>query len=157
VIDQRAQGGDKAMNIVRNKTVNVGVLCTLFTGLVVTVLLGTGAAQISQSSPAAPVPAKHLTHKQAAHLIITASTPADHRELAQYFRQEAQKKRDKEQYYMETTVIYGVHPPRVDMYRNMSTQDYYNHLAVEAHNLALADDQLAAYHDKLAGGLPRQK
>ena len=130
---------------------------TVLTTLIVIVLIATSAAQVSQSSVVASVPALHLTHQQVAQLINTASTPEDHRALAQYFRQEAQRKREKDQYYMEMASIYRMHPPRVDMYRNVSMSDYYRHLADEAWNKALADDQLAKFQDRLAKGLATSK
>jgi hypothetical protein len=103
---------------------------TLLTALTMTVLIGASSAQAPQSSPAAPVPAQQLTQTQAAHLIGAASTPGDHRELAQYFRREAEQKRQKVRYYSEVAATYRVHPPRVDAYRNMSTAEYYQHLAM---------------------------
>ena len=130
---------------------------TVLTALIVIARFGTSAAQVSQASPVASVPARHLTHKQAAHLINTAVTAEDHRALAQYFRKEAERKREKEQYCMETAWIYRRHPPRVDMYRNVSTSDSYRHAADEAWNTALADDQLAIFQDRLAEGLATAK
>lgn len=130
---------------------------TVLTTLTAIALLGTGAAQVSQPSLVAPVPAHHLTDKQASRLIDTASTPWEHRELAQYFRQEAQRNRDREQYYLEFAMIYRLHPPRVDMYRNLPTHNYYQHLADGARAAALADDQLATYQEKLAEGLATAK
>jgi hypothetical protein len=139
------------VNIARKKVVCIGTV------VVVIALIGTCAAQISQSTGAVPVSAQHLTHKQAARLIYTASTSEDHRALAQYFRQEAQRKRDKEQHYMETAATYRLHPPRVDMYRNDSTQNYYTHLADEARVTASADDLLANYQEKLANEVGQEK
>ena len=120
-------------------------------------LLGTGAAQASLSSPAAPVPARQLTHKQAMYLLNNASTPDDHRKLAQYFRQEAQRKRAKEEYYRETAATYRLHPLRVDATQNVSTADRYRHWADEAQAAALADDQKAILQEKLAEGLTQSK
>jgi hypothetical protein len=133
------------------------MITTVCTGLIVVALLGTGAAQASQSSQAAPAPWRYLTHTQAARLINTARTPEDHRALGQYFRQEAQLERHKEQYYIETAATYRLHPPRVDLYRNVSTSNYYQHLATESRDLASADDQLALFQDKLAEGLEQPR
>ena len=130
---------------------------TVFTALIMSALIGTGAAQVSQSSPAASVPAKHLTRKQAAQLIDTANTPEEHRALAQYFRQEAQRKRNKEQYYMEVVATYRLHPPRVDSYRNAPTHDRYEELANEARDEASADDRRAFLQERFAGGLATPK
>ena len=161
VIEPIARAGDETMNIARNKAVHICVFLTLLSCLAVSTAVAEnsqpGAAQVSQSSPAATVPTRHLSHKQAAHLIYTASTPEDHRALAQYFRQEAQRKRDKEQYFMGTATTYRLHPPRVDMYRNVSTSNYYSHVADEARDTALADDQLAIFQEKLAQGLAQPK
>jgi hypothetical protein len=129
---------------------------TVLTALIMMAVLGTRSAPASKSGPAAPVPAQHLTHKQAV-LINNASTPDDHRELARYFRQEAQRKRDKEQYYMEMSATYRRHPLRIDAMQNVSTADRYKHLADEARDAALADDQMATLQDKLAEGLAQSK
>ena len=120
-------------------------------------LIGTGAAQVSQSSTTASVSAKHLTRKQAARLINTANTPEEHRELAEYFRQEAQRQRNKEQYYMEVVATYRLHPPRVDSYRNSPTQDRYAQLAEEARDEASADDRRAFLQEQFAEGLATPK
>jgi len=117
-------------------------------------LLWTMTAAAEQAAPAS---ARHLAHKQAVQLINNASTPEDHRELAQYFRQEAQRKRQKEQSYRETAMTYRLHPPRVDLYRNVSMADSYNKWADEARATALADDQLAMFQNKLAEGLVQSK
>lgn len=125
---------------------------TVLTALIVIALIGIGEAQVSQSGPA-----RHLTHKQAIQLVNTACTAEEHAALAQYFRQEAQRKRDKQQYYMEVAATYGLHAPRVDMYKNGSTQDYYKRSADEARDAALADDRMATLEDKFAEGLARPK
>jgi hypothetical protein len=130
---------------------------TLFRALIMIALIGTGAAQASQSSPAASLPAKHLTRKQATQLINTANTPEEHRALAQFFRQEAQRKRDKEQYFMEVVATYRLHPPRVDSYRNTPTQDRYEQMADEARDEALADDRRALLQERFAEGLATPK
>jgi len=134
---------------------------TVLTALIMIALIGTGAAQVPQSSTTALVSVKQLTRnvsrKQAAQLINTANTPEEHRELAQYFRQEAQRKRDKEQYYLEIVATYRLHPPRVDVYRNVPTADLYVHLADEAADAALADDRRAFLEDRFAEGLSTPK
>lgn len=88
-------------------------------------------------------------------MVDTACTPEEHRELAQYFRQEAQQKRKKEQYYREVAATYRLHPPRVDAYRNASTADLYAHLANEAWDEALAEDRIVQLQDQLAGDLAK--
>jgi hypothetical protein len=124
----------------------------VFTGLILTAMVATGAEHSSQSTPAL---SQHLTHKQAVRMVDTACTPEEHRELAQYFRQEAQQKRKKEQYYREVAATYRLHPPRVDAYRNASTADLYAHLANEAWDEALADDRIAQLQDQFAGDLAK--
>jgi len=120
--------------------------------LILLALIGIGAAEVSQSAPTSTT---KLTRKQAAQLINTANTPEEHRELAQYFRQEAQRKKNKEQYYREVAATYRLHPPRVDAYRNGSAADLYNHLADEAWNEALADDRMAQLQEQFANGLAK--
>ena len=122
----------------------------VLTALTLIALIGAGTAQASQSSPAASVSAQHLTQEQAARLVSTATTQEDHRELSRYYRQAAEQRREKEHYYSEVAATYRLHPPRIDAYRNWSTADYYQHLADEARNTALADDQTAMLQDKLA-------
>ena len=130
---------------------------TIFTALILIALIGPGAAQISQTSSAAPATVKHLTRKQAANLVNTANTPEQHLELAQYFRQEAQRKRNKEQCYMEVVATYRFHPPRVDSYRNSPTQDRYEQLANEARDEASDDDRRAFLQERFAEGLATPK
>ena len=131
---------------------------TLLTGLMMTIaLIGTSAAQVYQSSPAVTVPAKHLTRRQAEQIINTANTPEEHRELAEFFRQEAQRKRDKEQYYLEVVGTYRLHPPRVDSYRNEPTRDRYDQLADAARDEARADERRAFLEERFAEGLATPK
>jgi hypothetical protein len=128
---------------------------TLFTAFTLIALMETGAAQPSQASATAPAPtpAKHLTRRQAEHLVNTANTTEEHRALAQYFRQEAQRKRDQEQYFMEVVATYRQRPPRVDSYRNTPTRDRYEQMADEARDEALADDRRACLQEQFAEGL----
>jgi hypothetical protein len=120
--------------------------------LVATAMISTGAALVEPESSSS-----QLSHKQANELLQTASTPEAHLQLARYFRQEAQKNRDKEARDLETARTYRLHPPRVDMYRNMSISETYRYLANEAHQLALADDQLAGAHNQMALQLMKAK
>ena len=123
--------------------------------LVGVLLLWTAAEVKAEQLSAAPAP--QLTQKQVSHLIESASTPEEHRALAQYFRQEAAHRRAKEQHYRELAENYRLHPPRVEMYRNEPMWKYYSRLADEAQPLALADDRLAQFHDGLAKGFVRSK
>jgi hypothetical protein len=127
------------------------------TTLIAVALIGIGTAVAEQSTASLSIPAHHLSSKHVRLLTESARTGQDHRELAQYFRQEAQRNREKEQYYQETAAIYRLHPPRVDMYRNESIHDYYNHLADEARALALAEDHLAKFQDSLAERVATEK
>ena len=124
---------------------------TVLTTLIMMAVLGPSSAPVSKFDPA-----QHLTRNQVV-MINNARTPEDHRELSRYFRQEAEQKRKKEQYYTEVAATYRLHPPRVDAYRNVSTADYYQHLADEARNAALADDQIAKLQDKLAEDMVQAK
>src|SRR5215471_65943 len=90
-----------------------------------------------------------LTDKQAAKLLQHATTPEEHRELAEYFHQRAHRMREKQQKCLDYVAEYRLHPPRADLYRNVSTSDYYVRLAGEAEVLANGDDQLAAFHARL--------
>ena len=123
----------------------------VFTTLMMMVVLGTRSAPVAKSDPA-----QYLTHDQVVQ-IDNASTPDDHRALAQYFRQEARQKREKEQYYLEMSATYRRHPLRIDAAQNVSTADRYQHLADEARDTALADDQMAISQDKLAEGFVQAK
>lgn len=130
---------------------------TVLAALIMVVLIGAGMAEAFESNSGASLPAKHLTRKQAAQLINTANTPEDHSELAQYFRQEAQRKRNKEQYYMEVVATYRLHPPRVDMYRNTPTWRIYEQLAKEVRDEAISDDRRAVLEESFAEGLATPK
>jgi hypothetical protein len=124
---------------------------TVLTTLIMMAVLGPSSAPVSKFDPA-----QHLTRNQVV-MISNARTPDDHRALAQYFRQEAQEKRQKEQYYLEMSATYRRHPLRIDAVQNVSTADRYQHLADEARDTALADDQMAISQDKLAEGFVQAK
>jgi hypothetical protein len=128
----------------------------VLTTLIMMAVLGTRSAPVSKSGPATPAPEQYLTHYQVV-LINNAHTADDHRELSQYFRQEAQRKRQKEQYYLETSATYRRHPLRIDALQNVSTADRYQHLADEARDTAFADDQMAIRENKLAEGFVQSK
>jgi hypothetical protein len=128
------------------------VLATLLTMAV----LGVRSSPVSQSSAAASDSAQYLTHKLAIQ-VDNAVTPDDHRELAQRFRQEAQRNRQKEQYYLELSATYRRHPLRIDAVQNVSTADRYLHMADTARDTASADDQMALLQDKLADGFVQAK
>ena len=128
------------------------VLSTLFMFAV----LGTNSAPVSQPNSAVSAAAQHLSNKLAFQ-INNASTPEEHRDLAQHFRREAERQRQKEQRCLEISATYRLHPPRVDAYRNVSTADQYQHLADQARDTARADDQMALLQDKLAEGLAQSK
>jgi hypothetical protein len=125
----------------------------VFAALILVGSIGTAGAQVSEASFTASAPTKQLSRKQAAHLIDTANTPEQHLALAQYFRQQAQQKRDKEQYYLEVVNTYRLHPPRVDCYRNTPSQGRYEQMADEARDEALADDRRAFLQERFAEGL----
>ena len=124
--------------------------------LTVIALIGTSAA-ISRSNTAATIQTIRLSRQQMAHLFNTANTPEGHHQLAHYFRQEAQHKRDEEQRCREMVGTYHLHTPRVDAYRNESIQARYERLADEARNEAFACEQQANFQDKLAKVLAAAK
>ena len=76
------------------------------------VVVGMVAAAVAQVEPEGATASAvcHLSHRQVKQLIATASTPQDHLLLAQYFRWEAGKMREKEQYHLEMAEIYRLHP-----------------------------------------------
>jgi len=129
------------------------VTATVVTTLIMMAVLGTRSAPVSKSGPVAT---QYLTQTQMVQ-ISNADSPDDHRELARYFNQEAQRKRDKEQYYLEMSATYRRHPLRVDAVQNVSTADRYQHLADEARDTAVADEQMAILQDKLAEGFVQPK
>jgi len=129
----------------------------LLKALIAIALIATGSVLVSQYSASTSSSAVQLTQKQVAKLVNTATTAEDHRELAQYYRKEAQRKRQEEKRYEDIAAAYRLHPPRVDTARNVPTADYYQHLADEAGKAALADDQIAAQQGRLADGIAQAK
>src|SRR3974390_2233465 len=123
---------------------------TVFSTLILFALFGTGVAQSSTLSAASGSPTPVLNRQQAEHLVYTATTPDDHRKLAEYYRREAERQRKKEQYYLDTAASYRLHPPRADAYRNSPTSALYQELADSAQQLAFAEELLAQYQDRLA-------
>lgn len=121
---------------------------TVFAAMVLVALFATGEAQSSTAT--AVVPQHSLSRQEAERLVYSASTPDDHRKLAEYYRQEADRQRKKEQYYLDTAASYRFHPPHADAYRNSPTASLYQELADSARQLAFADELLAQYQDRLA-------
>src|SRR5215831_10728446 len=102
------------------------------------------AAALSQVQPesATASAVSHLSHRQVKQLIATASTPQDHLLLAQYFRWEAGKMKEKEQYHLEMAEIYRLHPLPYDSKLPMRMQEHCKYFAEKAHKAALADEEL---------------
>lgn len=125
--------------------------------LILVALFGTGVAQSSTPASVAGVSAHKLSRHDAQRLVFSATTPEEHRQLAEYYRQEAERQRKNEQHYLDTEVNYRLHPPRADSYRNSPTSALYRELADNAAQLAFADDQLARYQDRLARDLESAK
>jgi predicted tellurium resistance membrane protein TerC len=120
-------------------------------------MCASGAAQVSASSPATNAFTHYLSSREANRLLSTAATPEEHRQLAEFFRREAQRHRQKEQQYLDMEANCRVHPPRVDAYRNTPTGAYYDQLAQQARQLSFADDQLADYQTRVARELTESK
>src|ERR1035437_2820395 len=123
---------------------------TLITALVIFVLLGIGTALGEQSASTASLPAHRLSSKQVKHLMQAARTAQDYRELAQYFRQEAQRMREKEQYHMEMAALYRVHPLPYDGKQTVHMQDHCMYFADKARDAAIADDEMASVQERIA-------
>lgn len=123
---------------------------SLLTTLVIFVLLGIGTAVGEQSASTASFPAHHLSSKQVKHLMQAARTAQDYRELAQYFRQEAQRMRDQEQYHMEMAALYRVHPLPYDSKQTVHMQDHCMYFADKARDAAIAADEMGGAQDRIA-------
>jgi hypothetical protein len=123
---------------------------TLITALVIFVLLGIGTALGEQSASTASLPAHRLSSKQVKHLMQAARTAQDYRELAQYFRQEAQRMREKEQYHMEMAALYRVHPLPYDGKQTVHMQDHCMYFADKARDAAITDDEMASVQERIA-------
>ena len=129
----------------------------MFAILVGIAMCASGAAQVSAASPAANGSKHYLSSREANRLLSTATTPEEHRQLAEFFRREAQRHRQKEQQNLDMEANYRVHPLRVDAYRNTPTAAYYGQLTQQARQLAFADDQLADYQTRVARELTASK
>lgn len=130
---------------------------TGFSTVVLAALLGTGVAQSSMAPSAAQPPKPNLSRQEAERLVYSATTPEQHRQLAEYYRRESTRQKKKEQDYLGTEASYRQHPPRADSYRNTPTYALYSELAENAHQLAFADEQLARYQEQLARELESSK
>src|SRR3974390_3269681 len=110
-------------------------------------LIGIGTAVAEQSTASLSIPSHHLSSKQVRLLTETARTEQDHRDLAQYFRQEAQRMRAREQYHMEMAAFYRLHPvPKP----NMSMQYHCTYVADKARDAAVAADNMAVVQERIA-------
>jgi hypothetical protein len=124
--------------------------------LVFLAMIATGLAAVGPQS-VAPVDVTHLSHKQVKKLIATASTAQDHVVLAEYFRWEAGKMNEKEQYHLEMAEIYRLHPLPFDSKLPMPMQAHCKYSAEKAHEAADADEELAAAHEHIAQQLSQTK
>jgi hypothetical protein len=122
----------------------------ILTALVVFTLIGSSMAQVEPSHAAVQGPTNHLSRKQAKHLIATARTAEDHRELAQYFRWEADKMKKEEQYHMEMAAIYHLHPLSYDSKQTVHMQDHCKYFADKARDAAVAAEEMASVHQRIA-------
>jgi hypothetical protein len=126
--------------------------------LVVIATTATGLAQVEpQSVPQVAV--THLSHKQVKHLIATASTPQDHLVLAEYFRWEAGKMKEEEQYHLEMAAIYRLHPLPYEgkLPYGMQMQNHCKYFANKARDAAKADEELASVHQQIAQQLSQSQ
>ena len=126
---------------------------SLLISVVAFALSASGTGFVLHSGASTAVKAQHRAQAKVSHLVNAPTTAEGHHELAEYFRKEAEQERARAQHYSEVSVTYRLHPPRVDAVRNVSTADYYQRLAEEARNEALADDEMATFHDRLAEGI----
>jgi len=129
---------------------------TLISILIVVAMIATGMAQVDTQSPI-PVKVSHLSHKQVKRLLATASTSQDHLVLAEYFRWEAGKMKEKEQYHLEMAEIYRVHPLPFDSKLPMPMQAHCKYFAEKAREAATADEELADDHEQMAQQLSQAK
>lgn len=111
---------------------------------------GAMTAQTAMASTTNPASEHHLTPKEAHSMLYSATTAADHRALADYYRREAERLRKKEQSYLNLETDYRQHPPHADAYRNSPTSALYRDLADSARDLADGAEALARYQDQLA-------
>lgn len=124
--------------------------------LVMVALIAPAVAQVEpESGP--PTAVSHLSRKQVKRLIATASTPEDHLKLAEYFRWEAGKMKEKEQYHLEMADIYRLHPLPFDSKLPMPMQQHCKYFAEKARDAAKADEELADIHERIAQQLSQAK
>lgn len=124
--------------------------------LVVVAMIAAAVPQVEPES-ATPSVVSHLSHRQVKQLIATASTPQDHLLLAQYFRWEAGRMKEKEQYHLEMAEIYRLHPLPFDSKLPMPMQQHCKYFAEKAREAAKADEELADVHEHIAQQLSQAK
>ena len=124
--------------------------------LVVVAMVAAAVAQVEPENATASA-VSNLSHRQVKQLITTASTPQDYLLLAQYFRWEAGKMKEKEQYHLEMAEIYRLHPLPYDSKLPMPMQQHCKYFAEKAREAANADEELAAAHEKVAQQLSQTK
>jgi len=124
--------------------------------LVMVAMVAAAVAQVEPENATASA-VSNLSHRQVKQLITTASTPQDYLLLAQYFRWEAGKMKEKEQYHLEMAEIYRLHPLPYDSKLPMPMQQHCKYFAEKAREAANADEELAAAHEKVAQQLSQTK
>jgi len=147
-------------NVVRNRNEHF-LKGTVMKAATISVLVAVAmvAAAVAQVEPenATASAVSNLSHRQVKQLITTASTPQDYLLLAQYFRWEAGKMKEKEQYHLEMAEIYRLHPLPYDSKLPMPMQQHCKYFAEKAREAANADEELAAAHEKVAQQLSQTK
>lgn len=124
--------------------------------LIAMAMIVTGMAAVEPQSPA-PVDVSRLSHKQVKKQIAAASTAQDHVVLAEYFRWEAGKMKEKEQYHLEMAEIYRLHPLPFNSKLPIPMQAHCKYFAEKAHEAANADEELADAHEYIAQQLSQAK
>lgn len=126
------------------KGIRISLLAVLaITTVALSSFVATSSAQVNKS----------ITKKELKVLLKTAKEPAEHRKIAEYYRQQAQKLTADSKEHEDLAKIYAEHPE----HPSMGSRAPFGQGAEHCHKLAQLRDQeakeaeaLAALHDDMA-------
>ena len=121
----------------------------------ITIVLATIIAISGQTAAQTP---KNLSKAEVKKLVATASTPADHRRLAAYFKTEAVRLEDDAKEHEELAAEYGKNPSAQSMKMPMSPRsaEHCNYFAKSAREAAKAARDLATEHEEMAKAVAKK-
>ena len=113
-------------------------------------------AAFSQAVPAAQPKPEHLSKQQLNTLIATASTPAEHRRIAQYYQAKAQDYLAQAKEHEEMVAAYKANSTLSNDKNQASTISHCEYFVTTFKALADNSHELATLHERMAKEAPEK-